>query len=579
MLAWRPTQAITALFWHVARKRVRARNWLARNWQKHPRAYDAWAKASASTRMGRAIPSDRDKARSHPLITLVPLGGGEDAGPVRQVVKALGDQPFDDWELLLPETCPPLADAIVEPARVRRIPQPEGQSFLESAIAQATGDFVLPLQSGAVLDPSALLFLADAVHAHPDADLVYADQDCIDERGRLHTPWWKPEFDQLMLLSQDYVSSSCLFSRSAALAFLPLSPDEREVTPFALALKLTASPEARVVHVPRPLFHYPAIALEAGVKQRLLVTRGHLASQGAEVEPGPFGSLKVRWPLPPTLPLVSILIPTRDKIDLLRTCIDSILEKTTYPAYEIIVIDNNSQEQSSLEYFFDICDNKRICVLRDERIYNYSQLNNFAAAKAKGDYLCLLNNDTEVISPDWLTDMMRHAVRPGVGAIGAKLLYGNGRIQHAGVVIGMGNAAGHAHRHLDDSDCGYFAQAHVARQATAVTAACLVVSRRNFDAVGGLDEAQLAIAYNDVDFCLKLRKAGLMNVYEPRATLYHHESLSRGDDLSAEHRKRYFAELSVLQERWQTSGYLDPTHHPMLDPASEQYVTRLSAPE
>jgi GT2 family glycosyltransferase len=193
-------------------------------------------------------------------------------------------------------------------------------------------------------------------------------------------------------------------------------------------------------------------------------------------------------------------------------------------------------------------------------------------AAARGDYLCLLNNDTEVIAPEWLDEMMRQACRPQVGAVGAKLHYPDGSIQHAGVVIGMGNAAGHAHRLLRDEEPGYFAQAHIAREATAVTAACLVVEKRKFVAVGGLDEEHLAIAYNDVDLCLKLREAGWTNMYVPTARLYHHESVSRGDDFSPEHNARYRAELRVLQERWRTDVRTDPLHHPMLDRSTDQYV-------
>jgi GT2 family glycosyltransferase len=214
-------------------------------------------------------------------------------------------------------------------------------------------------------------------------------------------------------------------------------------------------------------------------------------------------------------------------------------------------------------------------VIDSAAAYNFSALNNLAARHAKGSFLLLLNNDTEVISPEWLTEMMRYAYREDVGAVGAKLLYDDGSIQHAGVVVGMGEAAGHAHRFLAHDDPGYFWQAHVAQYASAVTAACLLVRLDKFEAVDGLDEKELAIAYNDVDLCLKLERAGWHNVYTPHATLYHHESRSRGDDLSPQHRERYMRELKIFQDRWGARTYADPLHNPNLDRYVEQFTVNL----
>ncbi|MFL5240428.1 MAG: glycosyl transferase, partial [Rhizomicrobium sp.] len=217
----------------------------------------------------------------------------------------------------------------------------------------------------------------------------------------------------------------------------------------------------------------------------------------------------------------------------------------------------------------------RIRVLAYPGPYNFSAINNAAALAARGAYLCLLNNDTEVVNAEWLTELMRYAVRDEVGAAGAKLLYEDGTIQHAGVVVGIGGAAGHAHRFLPATEPGYFRQPHVAQYVSAVTAACLVVEKKKFEAVGGLDEVALAVAFNDVDFCLKLEKAGWRNVYVPHAVLLHHESKSRGDDISPLNIDRYRRELRTLQERWGTTTYDDPLHNPNLDRYSETYVLNL----
>jgi GT2 family glycosyltransferase len=272
---------------------------------------------------------------------------------------------------------------------------------------------------------------------------------------------------------------------------------------------------------------------------------------------------------------VSIIIPTRDHLELLRPCVEGLLQNTRYNNFEIIIVDNGSIEPATIGYLRDLAGDPLITVMRDDRAYNYSRLNNAAATVAKGEYLCLLNNDTEVIEPGWLEAMMRYATRPDVGAVGARLLYDDHSVQHAGVVVGMGQAAGHAHRFLTKDEPGYFARTYASHVVTAVTAACLLVSRQKYEAVGGLDEQNLAIAFNDVDFCLKLQSQGWKNIYTPYARLIHHESKSRGKDVSRQHIDRYRRELATLQERWGTPDYRDPLHHIHLDRSSERYLIGL----
>jgi GT2 family glycosyltransferase len=259
----------------------------------------------------------------------------------------------------------------------------------------------------------------------------------------------------------------------------------------------------------------------------------------------------------------------------MEACVGSVLRETDYADYDVLIVDNGSVLPQTHAWFDTVTADDRVSVLAYDHPYNYSAINNFAARRARGQYLCLLNNDTEIIDGAWLRELMRHAVRPGVGAVGAKLLYPDHSIQHAGVVIGLGNAAGHAHRMLPDDRPGYFALAHCAHEASAVTAACLVVERRKFDAVGGLEEAELQIAYNDVDLCLKLTQAGWRTIYAPQAILIHHESKSRGPDLSPHHIDRYRRELATLQQRWGTATLIDRMHHPRLDRASETYRIQL----
>jgi GT2 family glycosyltransferase len=235
-------------------------------------------------------------------------------------------------------------------------------------------------------------------------------------------------------------------------------------------------------------------------------------------------------------------------------------------------VDNASVEAATIEYLRELESHPSIRVLSYPNPYNFSKINNFAALHARGSYLCLLNNDTEVLEHAWLTEMMRYAIRPEIGAVGAKLLYQDGSIQHAGVVIGIGGAAGHAHRFLPGSQPGYFKQPHVAQFVSAVTAACLLVQKSKFEQVGGLDEEHLAVAFNDVDFCLKLQACGYRNVYVPDALLVHYESKSRGSDASPANIDRYLYELHTLQERWDTKNYKDPLHNPNLDRCSETFI-------
>ena len=217
----------------------------------------------------------------------------------------------------------------------------------------------------------------------------------------------------------------------------------------------------------------------------------------------------LRYSLPEPTPRVTILIPTRDQPDILQRCIGSLLSLTSYPNYEILVINNQSVDPGAIEYLSHITEDERARVIRYDQPFNYSAINNYAVPYANGEILCLLNNDTEVITPDWLTEMVSHACRPEIGCVGAKLYYSDGRIQHAGVVLGLGGVAGHAHRFFDRDSAGYFNRLHLVQSLSAVTAACLVVRKQVYEQVGGLNETDLPIALNDVDFCLHVRTGRL----------------------------------------------------------------------
>lgn len=576
-LPWQPRKALGALYWHLTGRKVRARNRLRIAASQSPLAYSHWIESiERHEEVIAAAPSVIAGWRSRPRCSVVALATADEAG-IGRLVDALVRQCYDNWELIV---CAAGAHPLVPDGdpRVRIVTDSSDDEAgrLACGIAAASGDVLIPLPAEALLPPTALYRYVEALKDDPEADLLFGDQDEMDDRGRRSQPWFKPRWNEEMFLSQDYVSRACAIRIETARALLPLSADAGGAPVDTLILRLIVRPNARIVHVPHVQCHLP-LATPSDADAHLRTVAAHLAATrpDAAAVRGPFDTVHVSWPLPSEPPLVSIIIPTRDKVKLLRACVTGVLGQTDYPRFEVIIADNGSAEADALTYLNEISQHPKVKVLPYDHPYNFSAINNFAVRHAQGDYLCLLNNDTEVIDGSWLTELMRQAVRPHVGAVGAKLLYADGSIQHAGVVVGMGEAAGHAHRFLQNDKPGYFRQAHVAHYASAVTAACLVVEKAKFLAVGGLDEDKLHIAFNDVDLCLKLERAGWRNVYAPRSVMIHHESKSRGKDISPKHIERYLRELSVLQTRWGTKTYRDPLHHPELDRASEAFMIRL----
>lgn len=381
--------------------------------------------------------------------------------------------------------------------------------------------------------------------------------------------WLKPKWDPRMFLSQDYVTQACALAIDPALSTIITKGKSRPESLDDLVARIAESHQ--IEHVERVVASVPVNDWREENADRVVMLQRRLGN-AATVKQGTFGTTEVHWSLPEPRPTVSVIVATRDRVELLRTCVEGVLQQTDYSELELIIADNGSVEPETLAYMDEVAKDPRVQIVRWPHPFNYSAINNFAATHARGEFLCLLNNDIEIIDPDWLTEMMREACQQGIGAVGARLLYPDHTIQHAGVAIGIGNAAGHAHRGQSKANPGYFAQTHIARGATAVTAACLLVRKEHFDAVAGLDEKQLAVAYNDVDFCLKLRERGLSNIYTPLATLIHHESKSRGLDFAPEHLERYLKELSVFQERWNATQIIDPWHHRHLERTSEQYT-------
>jgi GT2 family glycosyltransferase len=360
---------------------------------------------------------------------------------------------------------------------------------------------------------------------------------------------------------------------------------------YDLVLRLTEKTD-KIYHIPKILYHWRKIpgstseryeAKSYAEKNSKKALREAMKRRGikGEVVDGLFrSSFRIKREIKGT-PKVSIIIPTKDKVDVLRRCLTSIVEKTSYPNYEIAVVDNNSREEETLEYLRSINKRRNIRVLNYKRPFNFSSINNFAAKNVDSEFLLFLNNDTEVISNEWLSAMLEHAQRKEVGAVGCKLLYPDNSIQHAGVILGITGipgqrgVAGHSHKYLPDGFHGYFGRPHIIHNLSAVTAACMMMRKEVFEEVGSFDE-KLTVAFNDVDLCLRIRENGYLIVYTPFAVLYHHESMSRGYEDTPEKQARFLKEVKYVRDKW---GHIidkgDPYYNPNLTLEREDFSIRV----
>lgn len=403
----------------------------------------------------------------------------------------------------------------------------------------AADDWLMLLAPGDRLAEHALFWFACEIRKHPDAALIYADDDEI-ESGRLCRPRFKPDWSLTHLRTTDYIGRAVAINGRALAAAGGLKPENLAGDTWELLLRVGEQAGDRVRHIPAVLLHRDA---EAEKKSAVVIRR-------------------VRHPLPESVPLVSIVIPTRDAVDLLRQCVNGLLTQTTYPRFEIVVVDNGSRDPAALEYLAEIARSPQVRVLHYDQPFNYSAINNFAVTQVDGEVLCLLNNDTEVISSDWLEEMVGHLCQEKVGVVGAKLYYPDGRVQHAGDVVGPGGCAHHLHQFIAWDDPGYCHRAVVAQELSAVTAACMVTWRALYQRLGGLDEKHLPVAFNDVDYCLRVRQDGFKVVWTPHAELYHHESVSRGKDKSPKRLKVARQEVAYMRHRWRKELQADPFYNP-----------------
>ncbi|MDQ3523994.1 MAG: glycosyltransferase family 2 protein [Chloroflexota bacterium] len=512
-------------------------------------------------------------ATSSPVaLTLVVRTSGVDAWLLDRCIDSVLAQTWPHWELLVVQRDGTSPEAAMRLQRLRerdsriKILSPGGGELADgrSANQGVEAEFVAFVDPHCVLARDALCQLACALDAEAGIDFIYSDSDCIDDTGRRFDPRFKPAWNRLMLQEVNYIGSmAAIRKRVLAQAAGRVWVDVDWGHGTMLQLASIIDPE-RVGHIPRVLFHEgqgcaAGAFMPPGAPGRIFRPRALDAAPGRSASPVP-----AAWPAPSGEPLVTIVIPTRDRLGLLRACVESVIALTGYRQFEVLVVDNGSTEQATLDYLAGLQDSREQCrVVRDAGAFNFSRLVNLGARNAAGSVLCLLNNDIEVVSAGWLLEMLRHASQDPVGAVGAKLLYPDDTIQHAGVILGIGGVGGHVHHRCSRDDPGYMQRAQVAQELSAVTAACMMVRKTVFNEVGGFDEA-LAVAFNDVDFCLKVMAAGYRNVWTPRAELYHHESASRGREDTEEKKTRFASEVAAMIARWGDVFADDPAYNPNL---------------
>lgn len=536
------------------------------------------------------------KFSSRPVISVVMPVYNTPERWLRRAIESVREQSYPHWELCIaddaspqPHVRPLLEEYARQDPRIKvafREKNGHISAASNSAIELATGEFIALLDHDDELTPNALFEVAALLEAKPATDFIYSDEDKIDEDGRRHEPYFKPDFLPDLFESQNYTSHLTVYRAAVVRAVGGFRAGYEGSQDWDLALRVAGRIDAsHIRHIPRVLYHWRAIPgstalmiseksypLEAA--RRALTDHFARTGQAVELSVVPGDHWRVKYPLPAQPPLVSLVIPTRNGLKFLQRCVDSILERTSYPNYEVLVVDNGSDDPATLAYLQTLAGGthpllaarpggKRpaVRVLPYAKPFNYSAINNFAVKQAAGALVGLLNNDLEVITPDWLDEMAAQAVRPEIGCVGAMLYYPNDTIQHAGAVIGLGGVAGHAFRDFPRGTDGKFNRARLVQNYSAVTAACLVIRKETYERVGGLDENELAVAFNDIDFCLKVRAAGYRNLWTPFAEFYHHESATRGTDDTPEKEDRFRREVETMMLRWGPELTSDPAYN------------------
>ena len=556
--------------------------------------YDRWVRDHDTLTDG-----DRAQIRAHidrlayqPLISIVMPAYETPERLLREAIGSVRAQLYQHWELCIADDASPsdniasvLREMATEDSRIKWIRRDHNghiAAATNSALALATGEFVALMDHDDLLAEHALYEIAAELNTHPETDLIYSDEDQVDPNGRRYQPYFKPDWNIDLLLGHNVFSHLGVYRHELLTQIGGLREGVVDGSQdYDLVLRAAeASEPSRIRHLPEVLYHWRRMGEETSFSQAHLDRciaaarqgiRDYLKAKGVQgsdvVEASAIPTWnRVRWPLPQP-PRVSLIVPTRDRMELLSRCVSGLLHRTNYPDLELLIVNNDSREQPTLELFERLQADKRVRILHVPGQFNYSTLNNRAVHEATGEIIVLVNNDIDVIDGSWLRELVSIAMRPDVGAVGPKLLFGDGRIQHAGVVLGVGShgngpgVAGHFGYSAARNDVGYFGQYALTREVSAVTGACLAMRKAVYEAVGGLDAAHLPVTFNDVDLCLRIRASGRRVIWTPFAELYHLESASRGLDRTPEQVARANKEADYMRHQWGPQLDNDPFYN------------------
>jgi glycosyltransferase involved in cell wall biosynthesis len=591
---WRATGPLRRMLDRLPRRRARPGDSGLAPQGLGPTAYERWV-----ARYDTLDDADRAAINTHieqlvapPVISVIMPAYNTEETLLRAAIASVQAQLYPHWQLCIADDASPsphvarvLAELAEQDIRIRWVRCAVNGNIsaaTNAALTLAQGPFVALMDHDDLLPEHALYQIAAELEAHPDADLIYSDEDQIDADGRRTLPYFKPDWNIDLMLAHNMVSHLGVYRRSLVEQVGGARLGYEGSQDYDLALRVAdATTPDRIRHIPAVLYHwrqhttsFSKARIDACVSAARQSIADHLDRTGqtetAIVRPAPSIPTwtRVQYRLPKTPPRVTVIVPTRDKPELLAHCVDGLLTRTDYPDVELIIADNDSQQAETLALFGKLQRDPRVRVLACPGTFNYSAMNNTAAALASGAVLALINNDIDVIEPSWLSEMVSQALRPDVGAVGARLLFPDGTVQHAGVVLGVGTfdggpgVAGHYSLADAGSSFGYFGASALVHEVAAVTAACMVLRKSTWDAAGGLDDVDLPVAFNDVDLCLRLRGRGLRNIWTPYAALTHRESASRGDDLAPQHRARFDHECRIMRDRWGPVLDADPFYNP-----------------
>jgi len=552
--------------------------------------YEDWTARSEAVTKGQRTTLRRNMRvlRKQPLISIILPVYNPDLKILSAAIESVERQLYPLWELCIAD------DASTDPAvrpfleakrdgdtRVKVIFREKNghiSACSNSAIELSTGEWCALLDQDDTLSPDALAYVALEIEQYPDVSLIYSDEDKIDDAGVRSSPFFKPDWNPELFLGQNFINHLGVYRTE----LLDLIGGFREgfegSQDYDLALRCVerVRPD-QVRHIPRILYHWRAVegslAAVADAKpyakeaaRRAIGDHLQRIGVGGRVEACPENveSHRVIYPIPDPTPLVSIIIPMRDRVELIERCLSSIREQTDYPSFEFVIVDNGSTEAATLTFLKRVEEEGVARIVHDDGSFNFSRLINRGAAAARGEVLAFLNNDMEVTEGGWLREMVSHVLQPKVGAVGARLWFPDNTLQHGGVILGLGGVAGHVFSRHPRGHPGYFNRAWLQQNCSAVTGACMVVRKTIFDQAGGFDEKNLAISFNDVDFCLRLLRAGFRNVWTPYTNLIHHESASRGHQPTPEEKAQFRREASYMQQKWGNELLHDPAYNPNL---------------